>query len=100
MITIDQFKEYARVDVEEELIGTLRDSASAYFKNKGIDADLLDDEDKKQLQLGMLMLMTHYYDNRGVVTEKNLKAIPLGIKAIVFDLKHKCMMKRLQNERK
>lgn len=94
MITIEQFKEYARVDVEEPIIETFKNSASAFFKNKGIDADLLDDEDKKQLQLGILMLMTHYYDNRGVTTEKNLKAIPLGVKAIVLDLKHKCMIRK------
>lgn len=98
MVTVDQFKEYARVDVvEDETIELLLQSASVYFKNRGIDAELLDDEDKKQLQLGILMLMTHYYDNRGVVTDKNLKAIPLGLKAIVMDLQHKCMVHRYKN---
>jgi uncharacterized phage protein (predicted DNA packaging) len=99
MLTIEEFKEYARIDADDRFLNTMLLSASSYFKNKGItDEYLIDLDDKEQLKLGMLMLMTHYYENRGVITDKNLKNIPLGIQTIVFDLKMKCLVRKRELE--
>ena len=91
MVSIDQVKEYSRIEADEQTINTLIMSASSFFKSKGITYDKLNDaDDIAKLDLAILMLVDHWYNNRGVTTEKVLRQIPMGIQSIIFTLQLKC----------
>lgn len=91
MVSIDQVKEYSRIEADEQTINTLIMSASSFFKSKGITYDKLTDaDDIANLDLAILMLVDHWYNNRGVTTDKNLRQIPMGIQSIIFALQLKC----------
>ena len=79
-------KEYLRVDGAEDdkFLGFLIDSAKEYLSNAGVK----EKSESKQYQLAIIMLVTHWYENR----EQNQygkisSAIEHGLQTIILQLK-------------
>jgi hypothetical protein len=92
MLDINELMEYGRIgDVPEVYLQTMVQAASSVFLNKGIKEELLTSDEKATMNLGMMMLVTHWYENR-IVVSKNGDNAPLayGVDTIIFDLKLKC----------
>jgi uncharacterized phage protein (predicted DNA packaging) len=95
MIIIDQIKEYSRIDADDITLQMMIDSASSHFESKGVKEEYLTNpKDVERLKLGMLMLVDHWYNNRGAFSEKDLKTIPLGVNSIIFSLQMICKKNR------
>lgn len=92
MLDINELQQYGRFeDASEIYLQTMIEAASSVLFNKGVKEDLLNDKEKSSMKLCEMMLVTHWYDNRIVVT-KNGDNAPLayGVDTIIFDLKIKC----------
>jgi len=92
-------KEYLRVDGDEEepFLSLLLASAKIYLKNAGISEPgdlkhLTSGDDPNALyKLVVMMMTTHWYENRMVVTAGTARAgqtpIPYGVESIILQLK-------------
>lgn len=90
MITTVEIKEYSRIDADDNTLQLMLDSASSHFESKGIKEEYLTGKDIDRMNLGLLMLVDHWYNNRGAYTDKNLYQIPMGVNSIIFGLKLTC----------
>ncbi|MDQ0268878.1 putative phage protein (predicted DNA packaging) [Cytobacillus purgationiresistens] len=76
-------KEYLRIDGTEDdkLLGFLIDSAKEYLTGAGVKGT-----DSKRYELAVIMLVTHWYENREAVG-KVLGKVQLGLQSIILQLK-------------
>ncbi|HEK4853241.1 TPA: head-tail connector protein [Clostridioides difficile] len=89
---LDSIKVYCRLDdcFEEEL-KDLKEASEEYLKNAGIVANY----ENKLYFLAIKMLVLHFYDNKGITSNKT-EEIPYGITCIINQLqmgglaKYKC----------
>ncbi|WP_034301986.1 head-tail connector protein [Bacillus cihuensis] len=85
MIEIEQVKEYLRIDgtYDDSLLVLLMESAKEYLENAGVP-----ECDSKAYELAILMLVTHWYENREQqVVGKTSTAIDHGLRSIILQLR-------------
>lgn len=83
---LEMSKEYLRIDGDHdnEMIGLLIDSAHEYLQNAGVNRD----EESKQYQLAVMMLVTHWYENRNQEIEgRTSRTMGMALQAIILQLK-------------
>jgi uncharacterized phage protein (predicted DNA packaging) len=82
----EEIKMYLRIDgvLEDALLDTFKAAAENYLQEAGIKKDY----EGPTYKLAVLMLITHFYENRGVVTEGRYSTseIPFGLKALIQQL--------------
>lgn len=87
-ITLLRAKEYIRVDhsYENHLIQALLDGAETYVRSLCVDY-LTEggewDDLPNDLQLAVLLLVSHFYDNRGAVADRAGHEIPFSVSALI-----------------
>lgn len=81
---LEMSKEYLRIDGDRDnkLLGLLINSAKDYLKNAGVE-----EQESELYSLAIMMLVTHWYENREQVTGSIPKAITLGLQSIILQLK-------------
>ncbi len=96
---LNELKEYLRIDGDDEnrSLSSFIQSAQSYLENAGVKQPkdyYLIVEDKEvfaQHRLAIMMLATHYYENRIAVTPSTIKTaqqpIPYGLKSMILQLK-------------
>jgi uncharacterized phage protein (predicted DNA packaging) len=96
---LEVIKEYLRIDGDEEntFLSLLLVSAKTYLKNAGVSepSDLTvpttGDDPNALYKLVLMMMITHWYENRMVVTAATARAgqapIPYGVESIILQLK-------------
>lgn len=84
---IDQVKAFLRVDGsrDDELLRLLIDSAKEYLSNTGVKEEQHKKSD--QYNLAIIMLVTHWYENREQVIGSVSETISLGLQSIILQLK-------------
>lgn len=84
---LKQVKEYLRVDGkrDDEMLGFLIDSAKEYLSNAGVKEN--QHEESNQYELAIIMLVTHWYENREQVIGSVSETISLGLQSIILQLK-------------
>ncbi len=84
---IEQVKEYLRIDGsrDNKMLQLLIDSAKEYLDNAGVKEKQHVESD--QYKLAVIMLVTHWYENREQVTGSVPSAITLGLQSIILQLK-------------
>lgn len=93
MIDIDlsTLKEFLRIDGtgEDEFLGFLVEAAKQDLENSGVHEDRIAEKDEKIYQLAVMMLVTHWYENRMTVTEAKNSQRPMiyGLESIIIKLK-------------
>lgn len=89
-------KEYLRIDGAEDdgFLSFLIDSAKEYLGNAGVP-----DSNSKTYELAILMLVTHWYENREQnIVGKTTTAIEHGIQSIILQLKAGALPNESQGE--
>ena len=96
-----ELKEYLRIDGDDEnqTLSLFLHAAKNVIADAGVpvpqDPFLKVNEDDlhASYRLGVMMLATHYYENRMVITPTLAKVeqtpIPYGLEAVILQLKHK-----------
>lgn len=96
---LNELKEYLRIDGDEEdsSLSLFVQSAISYLGNAGIKKPIdpfekVDEVDiHSQYRLAILMLTTHWYENRLVITPTMAKVeqtpIPYGLESLILQLK-------------
>lgn len=103
MTLIDELKMYLRIDGDEEnsSLILLVNAAVSYLKNAGVKIpdNFMDqsvgDVSDSLYRLAILMLTTHYYENRTVTatsTRGEILAIPYGLQSIILQLKAEALL--------
>lgn len=94
-----EIKDYLRIDGDDEnsSLSLFLQSAFSYLENAGVKKPMdpfekVDDADKyAQYRLAVLMLVTHWYENRIVITPSAAKVeqtpIPYGLESMILQLK-------------
>lgn len=84
---LEQVKNYLRLDGkrDDEMIEFLIDSAKEYLSNAGVKEKR--HKDSNQYKLAIIMLVTHWYENREQVIGTVSSAISLGLQSIILQLK-------------
>ncbi len=84
---IKQVKEYLRIDGkrDDEMLKFLIDSAKEYLCNAGVKEEQHEKSD--QYNLAIIMLVTHWYENREQVIGSVSETISLGLQSIILQLK-------------
>lgn len=82
-LEINEIKKYLRIeyDDEDEIINILKESAIEYLIRAGCKLNTSD----KLSFLAISMLVSHWYDNRGVIGDDKL--LPMGLRTIILQLK-------------
>ncbi|RKD26689.1 hypothetical protein BEP19_15895 [Ammoniphilus oxalaticus] len=80
---LDSIKAYLRIDGDQDdgLLSLLIESAKAYLRNAGVD-----ESEKHLYKLAVIMIVTHWYENREQVTGSTPRNLPLGIKSIILQM--------------
>lgn len=81
---LENVKEYLRVDGDhdDKTLGLLIDSAKEYLLNAGAK-----EQDSKTYTLAIIMLVTHWYENREQVVGQTANNLTLGLQSIILQLK-------------
>ena len=99
MELLDEIKEYLRIDGDDEnrSLSTFIQSAQTYLENAGVKQPndyYLIVEGKEvfaQHRLAIMMLATHFYENRIAITPSTIKTaqqpIPYGLQSMILQLK-------------
>lgn len=99
MPLLDELKEYLRIDGDNEnqSLSSFVQSAQSYLENAGVKQPvdyylIVEDKDVFALhRLAIMMLATHYYENRIAVTPSTIKTaqqpISYGMQSIILQLK-------------
>lgn len=97
MDLLEEFKDYLRIDGEDEesSLLTFIQSAQTYLENAGVKQPvnynlMINGKDVfAQHRLAIMMLATHYYENRlaYAIGNKSSTAIPYGLESIILQLK-------------
>lgn len=97
---MSELKEYLRIDGDDEsqTLSLFLHAAKNVIADAGVTVPLdpflkvNDDDLHASYRLGIMMLATHYYENRMVITPTLAKVeqtpIPYGLKAIILQLKY------------
>jgi len=85
-INLDIIKNYLKIDSDEddELISIMIEAAEEYIEEK-IDKVL--DSEKAMSKIMVAMLVTHWYENRGVEIGSSNKKIDHAIDNLIFSMK-------------
>jgi uncharacterized phage protein (predicted DNA packaging) len=85
-MTLDELKIFLRIDGNDDdlLIESLQKSAEEYLTNAGI----LKDYSKELYKLGIKILVTHWFDNRGVQSDKTNNKLSFSLDTIITQLKY------------
>ncbi|QGG51605.1 head-tail connector protein [Lysinibacillus pakistanensis] len=96
---LDELKEYLRIDGNDEdrSLSTFLQTAISYLENAGVKQPsdyyltVNDKEVFAQHRLAIMMLTTHFYENRIAITPSTIKTaqqtIPYGLQSIILQLK-------------
>lgn len=99
MQLLDELKEYLRIDGNDEdrSLSTFLQTAILVLENGGVKQPndyylIVDDEDVfAQHRLAIMILATHFYENRIVITPSTIKTaqqpIPYGLQSLILQLK-------------
>ncbi len=84
---MEQVKEYLRIDGsrDDEMLQLLINSAKEYLDNAGVKE--IQHKASDQYKLAIIMLVTHWYENREQVVGSVSNAISLGLQSIILQLK-------------
>lgn len=74
----------ANPDTDRGLMEVCMEAAMQWLENAGVTRR----EDNALYDMGVYMLATHYFDNRGVVSENSNQQIPLGVFSIMHQLRN------------
>ena len=77
-------KEYLRIDgdQDDEMLGLLLNSAKEYMTNAGVE-----EQETDLYKLGIMMLVTHWYENREQVSGTIPHTLSMGLQSIILQLK-------------
>lgn len=77
-------KEHLRIDGEQDdsSLALFIDSAEEYMTNAGVV-----EQNSSLYKLGVLMLVTHWYENRAAVSDDLPRKLELGLQSIILQLK-------------
>ncbi|WP_418301289.1 head-tail connector protein [Lysinibacillus fusiformis] len=96
---IDELKEYLRIDGNDEdrSLSTILQSSIFYLENAGVKQPndyylIVEDKEVFALhRLAIMMLATHFYENRIAITPSTIKTaqqpIPYGLQSIILQIK-------------
>lgn len=96
---LDELKEYLRIDGNEEdrSLSTFLQTAISYLENAGVKQPsdyyltVNDKEVFAQHRLAIMILTTHFYENRIAITPSTIKTaqqpIPYGLQSMILQLK-------------
>lgn len=85
MELLDEVKQYLKIDDTEDDIESYISAAECYLTNAGVAKN----EDNKLYCLAVKMLVTHWYDNRGVVVVGSIsKSLEYSLRSIINQLKY------------
>ncbi|WGT38498.1 head-tail connector protein [Lysinibacillus sp. 1 U-2021] len=99
MQLLDELKEYLRIDGNDEdrSLSTILQSSIFYLENAGVKQpkDYYLTVEGKELfslhRLAIMMLATHFYENRIAITPSTIKTaqqpIPYGLQSIILQIK-------------
>lgn len=73
----------ANMDTDRELLEMAMEAAQQYLENAGVPRY----ENDKLYDLAVYQLGVHYFDNRGVMAEGGVSEIPMGVNAIMHQLR-------------
>lgn len=81
MIDLFTIKDYLRVDheLDDISIAGLMEAAEAYVLSLCRDFDTMPPE----IRQAILILVSHWYDNRGLVTSDRQQEIPFAVSALI-----------------
>jgi len=84
---LERVKGYLRIDGkrDDEMLEFLIETAKEYLSNAGVKEEI--HSESNQYKLAIIMLVTHWYENREQVTSSIPKAITLGLQSIILQLK-------------
>lgn len=85
-LELENLKKYPRIedDDDDETVKSLQRAAEEYLTNAGIKIDY----EKELYCLAVKLLVTHWYDNRMITSDKNQTKLPFSLDAIIKQLKY------------
>lgn len=99
MLLLEELKDYLRIDGDEEdsSLSLFLQSAISFVERAGVKTpadpfEIIDDVDvHSQYRLAVMMLATHWYENRVVINPITVKVaqipIPYGLESMILQLK-------------
>lgn len=83
---LDELKNYLRVEITDDdgLISSLQTAAEEYLDNAGVAKDYT----KELYKLAVELLVSNWYENRSVSSEKTLSKVSFSIDTIIAQLKY------------
>lgn len=83
---LDELKLYLRVDIADDdtLIAALQKSAEEYLENAGVTKDY----SKELYKLAIKLLVSHWYENRDIQSEKSAAKLSFSLDTIITQLKY------------
>ncbi|ERM91896.1 DNA packaging protein [Caldanaerobacter subterraneus subsp. yonseiensis KB-1] len=92
VIDLNLVKKYLRIDDgytdEDDLIQLMVNNAITYMENAGV---IIDETNEKQVQLAQLLvlvLVSDWYENRTLMTDKTSEKVRDIVQSILFQLKY------------
>lgn len=81
---VKELKAYLRIDItdDDNLLTSLQKAAEGYLDNAGITKDYSNELYKLAIEL----LVSNWYENRLIASEKALSKIPFGLETIIVQL--------------
>lgn len=95
MTLLDEFKEYLRVDGDDETqsLSTFLNAAEVVLKNSGVKLpqdyyQIVDGKDSySEHRLAVLILASHFYENRQISSQNAQNEIPFSVQTMILQLK-------------
>lgn len=83
---ISEVKLFLRIDSDEEdvFIQSLVLASEAYLTNAGVKVMY----NNELYRLAIMLLTSHFYENRDIITDKKLNVTTFGIPQIILQLKY------------
>ena len=82
MASLELFRRYARIGSDDEA-QLFFDAAKEWLEKAGVQ----EREGSALYDLAVYQLGTHYYDNRGVISENGSDQVPMGVFSIMHQLR-------------